>query len=80
MVYYGVRDAAGAATILSNEGSFATDPVHDTFHGIFVVYTIFGILLQLYSGFCILRVARDAVGEFRFLMLLCAVSIKQSTF
>ncbi|KAH7718175.1 hypothetical protein AAVH_14378 [Aphelenchoides avenae] len=55
---------------LPGPGSYATHPAHEVFHVILTVVTSVNLLLQVYTFYLVLRVARTQLNEYRYFMML----------
>lgn len=55
-------------------GSFATHPAHDVFHVVLTAICVVDLALQAYTFYLMLKVATKQLNEYRYFMMLCAVS------
>ncbi|KAH7712538.1 hypothetical protein AAVH_20139 [Aphelenchoides avenae] len=65
MYYYSWDDRP-----LPGPGSYATHPAHEIFHIILTVVTTISLILQVYTFYLMLRVARTQLNEYRYFMML----------
>ncbi|KAH7718173.1 hypothetical protein AAVH_14376, partial [Aphelenchoides avenae] len=55
---------------LPGPGSYATHPAHEIFHVILTVITTINLVLQAYTFYLMMRVARTQLNEYRYFMML----------
>lgn len=54
-------------------GSYATHPAHAIFHNVLIVIASLGVVLQSYTVFLMLRVAKSELNEYRYFIMLSTV-------